>query len=119
MRHSLIMTLAKRRAFVEDGVVILPKLVPQELCCAATEAIEKAETENVGESEQVQALYHGSPLCTLLQELLGGETLPITSAQIAVRHPTPPEQLAWSARTIWDNFKLLTTLRQNNKHSKC
>jgi hypothetical protein len=29
----------------------------------------------------------------LLQELLGGETLPITGAQIAVRHPTPPEQL--------------------------
>ena len=93
MRYSLIMTLAKRRAFVEDGVVILPKLVPQELCRAAEEAIEATETENVGDSEPVQALYHGSPLCALLQELLGGETLPVTGAQIAVRHPTPPELL--------------------------
>ena len=65
MRYSLIMTLAKRRAFVEDGVVILPKLVPQELCRAAEEAIEATETENVGDSEPVQALYHGSPLCAI------------------------------------------------------
>ena len=93
MRYSLIMTLAKRCAFVEDGVVILPKLVPLELCRAAAEAIEAVETENVGDSEPVQALYHGSPLCALLQELLGGETQPVTGAQIAVRHPTPPEQL--------------------------
>ena len=55
MRYSLIMTLAKRRAFVEDGVVILPKLVPLELCSAAVEAIEAAETENVGNLEPVQA----------------------------------------------------------------
>ena len=87
------MTLAKRRAFVEDGVVILPKLVPLELCSAAVEAIEAAKTENVGNLEPVQALYNGSPLCALLQELLGGETQPVTGAQIAVRHPTPPEQL--------------------------
>jgi hypothetical protein len=87
------MTLAKRCAFVEDGVVILPKLVPLELCRAAAAAIEAVETENVGDSEPVQALYHGSPLCALLQELLGGETQPVTGAQIAVRHPTPPEQL--------------------------
>ena len=87
------MTPAKRRAFIEDGVVILPKVVPLELCRAAVEAIETTKTENIGNSEPVQALYHGSPLCTLLQDLLGGKTLPVTHAQIAVRHPTPPEQL--------------------------
>ena len=90
MRSSLIMTPVKRRTFVEDGVVILPKVVPQELCRAAATAI---ETEKVGASEPVQALYHDSPLCALFQELLGGEPLPVTSAQSAVRHPTPLEQL--------------------------
>ena len=90
MRYSPIMTPAERRAFGEDGVVILPKLVPQELCRAAAEAI---ETASVGRSEPVQALYHSSPLCALLQELLGGETQPGTGAQVAVRHPTPWEQL--------------------------
>ena len=81
------MTAAKRRAFVEDGVVVLPQLVPQELCRAAAAAIEAAAAENVGGAEALQALYHDSPLCALLQELLGGETQPVTSAQIAVRHP--------------------------------
>ena len=90
MRYSPIMTPAERRAFGEDGVVILPKLVPQELCRAAAEAI---ETASVGRAEPVQALYHSSPLCALLQELLGGETQPVTGAQVAVRHPTPWEQL--------------------------
>ena len=84
MRYSLIMTLAKRRAFVEDGVVILPKLVPLEMCRAAAEAIEAVETENVGDSEPVQALYHSSPLCALLQELLGGETQPVTDRKSVV-----------------------------------
>ncbi|NKB67950.1 MAG: hypothetical protein GKR89_12890 [Candidatus Latescibacteria bacterium] len=93
MRNALIMTPAKRRAFVEDGVVVLSKLVSLELCRAAVEAIEAAETENAGGSEPVQALYHSSPLGALLQELLGGDTQPVTGAQIAVRHPTPPEQL--------------------------
>ena len=87
------MTAAKRRTFVEDGVIVLPQLVTRELCGAAAAAIEAAGTENVGGGEALQALYHGSPLCALLQELLGGETQPVTSAQIAVHHPTPPEQL--------------------------
>ena len=90
MRSSLIMTPDKRRTFVEDGVVTLPKAVSQELCRAAAEAI---ETEKVGTSEPVQTLHHGSPLCTLFQELLGGEPLPVTDAQIAVRYPAPPESL--------------------------
>ena len=93
MRNSLVMTPAKRRTFVSDGVVILPKLVPQQLCRAAVEAIEASGKENVGDSEPVQLLYHGSPLCALFEELLGGETQPVTNAQIAVRYPTPPEQL--------------------------
>ena len=45
MRSSLIMTPVKRRTFVEDGVVILPKVVPQELSREAATAI---ETEKVG-----------------------------------------------------------------------
>ena len=92
MRASLTVTPKERRSFVEDGVVILPEFVPQELCRAALEAIEAPDAENVGASAPVQALYHASPLGALFQELLG-ETQPVTGAQIAVRHPTPPEQL--------------------------
>ena len=72
MRYSLLMTLARRRAFVEDGVVILPKLVPQELCRAAEEAIEATETEN--------GRGFGA----------GTGAVPWLAA---VRHPTPPELL--------------------------
>ena len=84
------MTLEQRRKLIKEGVVILPKIVSQDLCWTAIEAIKRKEG---GASDAVQALYHNSPLRSLLQELLGGQILPVTSAQIAVRMPTPTSQI--------------------------
>ena len=84
------MTLEQRHGLIKEGVVILRKIVSQDLCRAAIEAVKRKEG---GASDAVQALYHNSPLHSLLQDLLGGQVLPVTSAQIAVRMPTPTDQI--------------------------
>ena len=90
MSSSIVMTTEKCRKFVKEGVIILRQLVPQDLCHAAVKAI---NAKKGGGAEPIQALYHNSSLSTLVQGLLGGKTLPVNAAQIAVRQPTPMEQL--------------------------
>ena len=102
MRYSLIMTLEKRRAFVEDGVVILPKLVPLELCRAAEEEI---ETKNVGDSEPVQALYHGSPLCAIPRH----RSYSTSTWAIRRRHPRTGMGMWTALRSIRGHTRTIPT----------
>ena len=85
-----LLTPALAKQFTTDGVVMLPRVVPLDLVSAARQAIEAGAE---GSSAEVQALWHSTALAPLLATLLGGETQPVTGAQLALRPPTPPAQL--------------------------
>ena len=99
------LTEAEEQTFVEQGVVVLPQVVAAELVGAALAAVTRnsegkddkdaagARTNVTGDHPAVLALYHESPLRTLFEGLLGGETQPIKNSQIAIRQPTPPDLL--------------------------
>ena len=72
------MTLEQRRKLIKEGVVILQKLFSG-FMRTAIEAIKRKKVEH----PMVQALYHNSPLRSLLQEPIGGQIC--LSVQIAVR----------------------------------
>jgi hypothetical protein len=87
------LTDAEQQAFVEQGVVVLPQVVAVELIDAALAAVTNGPAKVTGDHPAILALYHDSPLPTLFEGLLGGETQAVTNSQIAIRQPNPPNQL--------------------------